>query len=95
MEDSAPVVETDPISSWLKSAIAFTFPSRILKLGDDAKVAMASTAQNLVSVVRQPSATGKGHHLRRELIVHTGAEDKLAVQTTQDRRLRIVQVPEK
>ena len=47
MEDSAPVVETDPISSWLNSVIAFTLPSRTLKFEEDAKVAMASTAQNL------------------------------------------------
>jgi hypothetical protein len=29
--DSAPVVETLPISSWLKSAMQFTFPSRVGK----------------------------------------------------------------
>ena len=47
MEDSAPVVETEPISSWLKSAMAFPLPSWTLKLDEDAKLAMASTAQNL------------------------------------------------
>lgn len=29
--DSAPVVETLPISSWLKSAMQFTFPSSVGK----------------------------------------------------------------
>lgn len=46
-EDSAPDVETLPISSWLKRAMQLTLPSRRLKLEDEAYVEMASTAQNL------------------------------------------------
>lgn len=48
-EDSAPDVETEPISSWLKSAMQFTLPSSTLKEEDEANVASASRAQNLVS----------------------------------------------
>ena len=45
-EDSAPVVETEPISSWLKRAMQLTFPSRG-KRRDDALSDNASTAANL------------------------------------------------
>lgn len=45
-EDSAPVVETEPISSWLKRAMQLTFPSRGKRL-DDALSDSASTAANL------------------------------------------------
>ena len=40
-DDSAPDVETEPISSWLKSAMQFTLPSSAVKLFEVAKVAMA------------------------------------------------------
>ena len=50
-EDSAPEVETEPISSWLKRAMQFTLPSRAVKLFELAKVAMASTAQYLLDPV--------------------------------------------
>lgn len=45
--DSAPVLDTLPISSWLKRAIQFMFPSRIAVLAEEAKDANASTAQKL------------------------------------------------
>ena len=45
--DSAPDVDTLPISSWLKSAIQFTFPSRDGKPSAETVSAKASTAQNL------------------------------------------------
>jgi hypothetical protein len=48
-EDSAPVVETEPISSWLKRAMQLTFPSRGKRL-DDALSDKASTAANLEEV---------------------------------------------
>lgn len=46
-DDSAPVVDTLPISSWLKSAMQFTFPLNVSKLGLSAWMAIASTAQYL------------------------------------------------
>lgn len=45
--DSAPEVETLPISSWLKSAMQLTLPSRVGNSWAEAVSAMASTAQNL------------------------------------------------
>ena len=45
-EDSAPVVDTEPISSWLKRAMQLTFPSRGKRF-DDALPNKASTAANL------------------------------------------------
>ena len=42
--ESAPEVETLPISSWLNKAITLTLA---LSLGDDSYCAMASTAQKL------------------------------------------------
>lgn len=42
--DSAPEVETLPISSWLNKAITLTLP---LSLADDSYCVMASTAQKL------------------------------------------------
>lgn len=47
-EDSAPVVDTEPISSWLKRAIQFTFPLQTEKSGDVAKLANASKAAKLL-----------------------------------------------
>lgn len=50
-EDSAPLVETEPISSWLNRAMQFTLPSRVGKRFDEATSAMASTAANLKVIV--------------------------------------------
>lgn len=57
-EDSAPVVETDPTSSWLKSAMQFTFPSAVEKEGEEANVAIASKAANLWEVSGSGMAAG-------------------------------------
>ena len=45
--DSAPELDTLPISSWLKSAMQLTFPSKEGKYWELALSASASTAQNL------------------------------------------------
>lgn len=41
-DDAAPELETDPISSWLKRAMQFTFPSS----GNDWVVAWLASASN-------------------------------------------------
>lgn len=45
--DSAPEVDTLPISSWLKRAMQFTFPSNVGKYCEETLSAKASTAQKL------------------------------------------------
>lgn len=45
--DSAPEVETLPISSWLKRAMQLTLPSRVGKAWEVTVLEIASTAQNL------------------------------------------------
>lgn len=45
--DSAPDIDTLPISSWLKRAMQLTFPSSVATLADEAKDDNASTAQKL------------------------------------------------
>ena len=46
-EDSAPEVETEPISSWLKRAMTLTLPSRVGKRLEVDTFVRASTAANL------------------------------------------------
>ena len=59
MLDSAPVVETLPISSWLNKAMTLTLP---LSLRDGAYCVMASTAQKLEDV-KSPVMISKGSGL--------------------------------
>lgn len=93
-EDSAPELETEPISSWLNSAIQFTLPSSTLNDEDEAKVASASSAQNLglVSQCPRPCSCPYGMHSRGELVVHARAEDELIVQSTENGGLNIIEV---
>lgn len=46
-EPCAPEVDWEPISSWLKSVMQFTFPSRVGKSWSEAVLARASTAAKL------------------------------------------------
>lgn len=79
--DSAPEVETLPISSWLKRAMQLTFPSSVGKKDAETRSAKASTAQNLEA----DENTGQQvicYYLRRDQIVHARAEDEFVVQSS-------------
>ena len=92
-EDSAPVDDTDPTSSWLKSAIQLTLlPGAAL---DGELLASASTAQNLyLCQWREQKPRTTTVCVRADQIVHPGAEYELVIQTTKTRRLSIIKVPE-
>lgn len=64
-DDSAPDVETEPISSWLNRAIQFTLPSSTLKEAEDANVEIASTAANL-SLVSVCNGGAEGENIHEE-----------------------------
>ena len=91
-EDSAPDEETLPISSWLNRAMQFTLPLRVEKDCAATCSAMASTAQKLDGVSKGSWFT-LFYDSRRYEIVTSGTENEFVVQSSQRRRLSIIQCP--
>lgn len=90
IDDSAPVEETEPTSSWLKRAIALTFPSRSGNVALWTLCAIASTAQNLVEWLVRLCRNKKD--LRGNEVIHSRWKDELVVKSAQHGWLGVVEV---